>query len=370
MPTGSARCPWPGVDPLYLAYHDEEWGAPEWDDRALFEKLVLDGFQAGLAWITILRKRPAFRAAFDGFDPERIARYDAAKVDGADRRSRHRAPPRQDRGDDRAGAGHARPARAGRPRASICGASSTAGRSTASANRSREVPRRDRRLAGDLEGPQGARRALRRADDRLRLHAGDRHGQRPPRRLPSPRRLPRARREPAVVSRAEPHKPRAWQRMLSGRRLDLIDPSPLDVEIADIAHGLARVARWNGQTRGPEIFSVAQHSLLVEAIFAAADAGAAARRPPRRAAARRAGIRDRRHDLAVQGGDRRRLQAGGEAAAGGDLRPLRPAARAAGRTRQGDQGGRPRSPPISRRRRSPASPSPRRASFSARRGSP
>jgi 5'-deoxynucleotidase YfbR-like HD superfamily hydrolase len=63
--------------------------------------------------------------------------------------------------------------------------------------------------------------------------------------------------------------PRAWQRMLSGRRLDLIDPSPLDVEIADIAHGLARVARWNGQTRGPEIFSVAQHSLLVDAIFSA-----------------------------------------------------------------------------------------------------
>ena len=64
-------------------------------------------------------------------------------------------------------------------------------------------------------------------------------------------------------------KPRAWQRMLSGRRLDLIDPSPLDIEIADIAHGLARVARWNGQTRGPEIFSVAQHSLLVEALFGA-----------------------------------------------------------------------------------------------------
>ena len=60
--------------------------------------------------------------------------------------------------------------------------------------------------------------------------------------------------------------PRAWQRMLSGRRLDLLDPSPLDVEIADIAHGLARVARWNGQTRGPHVFSVAQHSLLVEAV--------------------------------------------------------------------------------------------------------
>ncbi len=61
--------------------------------------------------------------------------------------------------------------------------------------------------------------------------------------------------------------PRAWQRMLSGRRLDLLDPSPLDIEIADIAHGLARVARWNGQTRGEHAFSVAQHSLLVEQIF-------------------------------------------------------------------------------------------------------
>lgn len=63
--------------------------------------------------------------------------------------------------------------------------------------------------------------------------------------------------------------PRAWQRMLSGRRLDLLDPSPLDIEIADIAHGLARVARWNGQTRGDHAFSVAQHSLLVEEVFCA-----------------------------------------------------------------------------------------------------
>jgi 5'-deoxynucleotidase YfbR-like HD superfamily hydrolase len=61
--------------------------------------------------------------------------------------------------------------------------------------------------------------------------------------------------------------PRAWQRMLSGRRLDLVDPSPLDIEVADIAHGLARVARWNGQTRGAHIFSVAQHTLLVEAVM-------------------------------------------------------------------------------------------------------
>jgi len=75
------RCPWPGNDPLYVAYHDEEWGVPERDDRALYEKLVLDGFQAGLSWITILRKREAFRRAFDEFVPENIARYSTKKVE-------------------------------------------------------------------------------------------------------------------------------------------------------------------------------------------------------------------------------------------------------------------------------------------------
>ncbi|MGO3927089.1 DNA-3-methyladenine glycosylase I [Rhodopseudomonas pseudopalustris] len=77
---GLTRCPWPGDDPLYVAYHDNEWGVPEYDDRALFEKLILDGFQAGLSWITILRKRDNFRRAFDDFDPAKIARYDAAKI--------------------------------------------------------------------------------------------------------------------------------------------------------------------------------------------------------------------------------------------------------------------------------------------------
>ena len=67
------RCAWCGEDPIYQAYHDTEWGVPEWDGRALWEKLVLDGFQAGLSWITILKKRDAFRAAFEGFDPERVA---------------------------------------------------------------------------------------------------------------------------------------------------------------------------------------------------------------------------------------------------------------------------------------------------------
>jgi DNA-3-methyladenine glycosylase I len=74
------RCSWPGNDPLYLAYHDEEWGVPERDDRALYEKLMLDGFQAGLSWITILRKREAFRTAFDNFDPQMIARYNGRKI--------------------------------------------------------------------------------------------------------------------------------------------------------------------------------------------------------------------------------------------------------------------------------------------------
>ena len=77
---GKARCPWPGTDPIYVAYHDNEWGVPEYDDRALFEKLILDGFQAGLSWITILRKRDNFRNAFDDFQPEKIARYNARKT--------------------------------------------------------------------------------------------------------------------------------------------------------------------------------------------------------------------------------------------------------------------------------------------------
>ena len=78
---GLHRCPWPGKDDaFYVAYHDKEWGVPEYDDRALYEKLMLDGFQAGLSWITILRKRENFRRAFDGFRPEMIARYDKRKV--------------------------------------------------------------------------------------------------------------------------------------------------------------------------------------------------------------------------------------------------------------------------------------------------
>jgi DNA-3-methyladenine glycosylase I len=83
LPIGSdglPRCGWAGEDPLYVAYHDHEWGRPVRDEVRIYEKLCLEGFQAGLAWITILRKREAFRRAFDGFDPERVARFGEADV--------------------------------------------------------------------------------------------------------------------------------------------------------------------------------------------------------------------------------------------------------------------------------------------------
>ena len=75
------RCTWCGDDPLYVAYHDTEWGVPERDPRALWEKFILDGFQAGLSWITILKKRDNFRAAFEGFDPETIARWGEPEIE-------------------------------------------------------------------------------------------------------------------------------------------------------------------------------------------------------------------------------------------------------------------------------------------------
>jgi DNA-3-methyladenine glycosylase I len=75
------RCDWTGTDPLYVAYHDDEWGTPERDDQKLFEFVVLESAQAGLSWITILRKRENYRKAFSGFDPEKVARFPPAKVE-------------------------------------------------------------------------------------------------------------------------------------------------------------------------------------------------------------------------------------------------------------------------------------------------
>jgi DNA-3-methyladenine glycosylase I len=87
------RCPWGTSDPLYIAYHDEEWGRPVRDERGLYERLCLEGFQSGLAWITILRKREGFRDAFAGFDPEKVARFgdrDVARLLGDAAIVRHR----------------------------------------------------------------------------------------------------------------------------------------------------------------------------------------------------------------------------------------------------------------------------------------
>ena len=95
-PDNKTRCWWPGTDPFYVAYHDTEWGVPEFDDRALFEKLILDGFQAGLSWITILRKRENFRRAFAGFDPGGDRALRRAQVETLMLDSGHRPQSRED----------------------------------------------------------------------------------------------------------------------------------------------------------------------------------------------------------------------------------------------------------------------------------
>ena len=335
-PDGLARCPWPKQDPLYVAYHDEEWGVPEYDDRALYEKLILDGFQAGLSWITILRKRDNFRRAFDEFAPEKIARYPKRKIESLMKDAgivRNRA--KIEGAVSSARAWLADHGEAARDFPICCGTISTASRSSIiSGPPSRSRPR------------PSSRKKCRRNSSRADSNSSGRPSSTPSCRrsawstiISSPAIATRAcaklasasddAQEPAPTSRNP--RPRAWQRMLSGRRLDLLDPSPLDVEVEDIAHGLARVARWNGQTKGAHIFSVAQHALLVEALARA--------KVPRLDRSGRLAVLlhdapeyvDRRHDLAVQGGDRRQLQGGGEAAARRHPSALRPAGKAAGR---------------------------------------
>ena len=176
---GLTRCPWPGEDPLYVAYHDTEWGVPEYDDRALYEKLILDGFQAGLSWITILRKRDNFRRAFDDFQPAKIARYNEKKI-------------------------HALMNDAGivRNRAKIEGAVNSAKsylqimdegpgfskllwdiRRRQAQDQSfqdhRQCADLDASVRQDVEGVGRTRLQVRRSDHRLCLHGGDRHGERP-----------------------------------------------------------------------------------------------------------------------------------------------------------------------------------------------
>ena len=181
----TTRCAWAGADPLMQAYHDTEWGVPERDSRALWEKLVLDGFQAGLAWITILRKRDTLRAAFAGFDPAAVARFRETDVERL----------LQDPGIIRS-------------RAKVQAAIDSARIYCAMADRGEDfsawawsftdgqvlhgdgvsVPGQHRTLGAHLEGPQAPRLQVRRPHHRLRLDAGDGHRERPRGPLLPPRR--------------------------------------------------------------------------------------------------------------------------------------------------------------------------------------
>ena len=189
---GIVRCPWPKDDALYVAYHDQEWGVPEYDDRALYEKLMLDGFQAGLSWITILRKRENFRRAFDDFVPEKIARYRPAKIERL----------MQDAGIVRNRSkieGAVRSARAWLdimdkgPGFSQLLWDFLDGDRRSTTARPRAGAGRDRNLTRDLQGVGPARLQILRADHRLCLHAGGRRGQRPSAHLLLPCGVPKAR---------------------------------------------------------------------------------------------------------------------------------------------------------------------------------
>ena len=244
-------------------------GLPEYDDRALFEKLVLDGFQAGLSWITILRKRDNFRRAFNDFEPEKIARYPKRKIESLMNDAgivRNRAKIEGAVSSARAwlkimenGPGFSNflwEHLDGRPQQN---------KFTSTKQVPAETPL-SKKLSKELVG-QGFKfvgptivyafmQAVGMVNDHLvTCHRHTAVFETRPETMSK-----------STTARGSKAPPRAWQRMLSGRRLDLLDPSPLDVEVDDIAHGLARVARWNGQTGSSHIFSVAQHSLLVEAL--------------------------------------------------------------------------------------------------------
>ena len=291
--------------PLYVAYHDEEWGVPEFDDRALYEKLMLDGFQAGLSWITILRKRENFRKAFDDFAPER-----SRAIRAQDRSLMKDAGIVRNRAKIEGAIGSARAwldiMEKGPGFPSCCGLS----------RRQAEAEQLPERRAGARRKPISRARCRRSLIGRGFKFVGPtivyafmqavgmvndhlvtchRHAASPSSQSDDE--------QGAKEARAAT----AWQRMLSGRGSICSTPRRSTSRSRTSRTGLARVARWNGQTKGAHIFSVAQHALLVEAL-ARAKHRVSMRRAARGAAARRAGIRDRRHDLAVQGGDRRQLQ--------------------------------------------------------------
>ena len=187
------RCFWAGDDPLMVAYHDEEWGVPIHDDRRWYEKLTLDGAQAGLSWMTILRKREGYREAFRGFDAAAVARFGERDVVAPDEAPRDRAQPPEDQVGDRqrarvaGGGGRARLVR----RVDL--------ELHRRADDRRQAPRAGRhaRAHGAVRravgGAAPARVLVRRLDDRLRVHAGGGAGQRPhPGLLPPHARSPRS----------------------------------------------------------------------------------------------------------------------------------------------------------------------------------
>ena len=176
---GTARCGWCGDDPLYRAYHDEEWGREKRGDDALFELLSLEGFQAGLSWLTILRKREGFRQAFAGFSIERVAGFDERDVErllGDAAIVRHRGKIEATIGN--AGAALELP---GGLSDFVWGFAPLA--AVGSADRHGRPPGGDARVDGALEGAEATRLRLRRPDDGVRLHAVCRDGGRPSRRL-------------------------------------------------------------------------------------------------------------------------------------------------------------------------------------------
>ncbi len=177
MPTKPVlRCTWPGSDPLYTAYHDEEWGVPEYDSRVLWETLMLEGFQAGLAWIVILRKRESFRKAFKNFDPAKVARFTETDIERLLAGPRHRPlPPPKSKPPSTVPASTWQCTPPATTSRNSSGASSTASPSRTPAPRARP----DTAVRGNLESPQKARLQVRWPNHCLRLDAGRRHGQRP-----------------------------------------------------------------------------------------------------------------------------------------------------------------------------------------------
>ena len=205
---GVVRCFWAGSDPLYTRYHDEEWGFPVADDRRLFEKICLEGFQSGLSWLTILRKRESFRAAFRGFDFDAVARFGARDVARLLKDAGHRPPPRQDRVHDQQRAPGPRAGRGDGLARRVLLVVRAGGRRPAEAPHLAGPPDHgeDARLDRPQQGPQEARLHLRRPDDRLRLHAGHGPRERPRRGLRRPR-ARRARPRPLPPAAALPSRP-------------------------------------------------------------------------------------------------------------------------------------------------------------------